>query len=242
MDQIRKTEDEQTDAVRQLWEVYAEILKKRGHDIDQLLRDWTQNQKAKLASSGAQADFDELSASGCVPQVLVVLLALLRWSPTMESFWQQLYGNRERRRAVTKSLEKTALAFEQLFTFVIALEDEKVVSKFNELGRIAPSRLVSELRLYARMLDFMNRVPSETDTRSLKEFAKFVLTDYVKDATGRFRDRNVSALMAGVVGPPDYNEVAQRMWRHRNLARMKNHYSRLSDLLLSIGRVLTSRT
>jgi len=41
------------------------------------------------------------------------------------------------------------------------------------------------------MLDFMNRLPSEAKTRSLREFAKFVLTDYVKAATGRFRDRNV---------------------------------------------------
>lgn len=242
MDQIRKTVDEQTDPVRQLWEVYAKILEKRGYHADQLLRDWTQVQKAKLASPGAQEDFDELSAGGCVPQVLAALLALLRWSPTMESFWQQLYGNPSKRTAVVKSLEKTALALERLFSFAIALEDEDVVTKFNELGRIAPSSLVSELRFYARMLDFLNRVPSETNTRSLKEFVKFVLTDYVKATTGRFRDRNVSGLLAEVVGSPDYNEVAHRMWRHRNFLRMKKHYSRLSDLLLTIGQVLTSRT
>lgn len=242
MDQILKTKDEGTDPVRQLWEVYATILEKRGYDIDQLLRDWTQKQKAKLASPGAQADFDELSTTGCVPQLLAALLASLRWSPMMESFWQQLYGNPEKRKAVVRSLEKAAMALEQLFSFAIAFEDEEVVTKFDELGRIAPSRLVSELKFYARMLDFMNRVPRETSTRSLKEFAKFVLTDYVKEATGRFRDRNVSGLLAEVVGPPDYNEVAQRMWRHRNFLRMKKHYSRLSDLLLNIGQVLVSRT
>ena len=87
-----------------------ENIQKRGHDIDQLLRDWTQKQIAKLASPGARADFAELSASGCVPQLLAALLALLRWSPTMESFWQQLYGNPEKRRAVVRSLEKTAFA------------------------------------------------------------------------------------------------------------------------------------
>jgi hypothetical protein len=169
-------------------------------------------------------------------------LALLRWSPTMESFWQQLYGNPAKRTAVVKSLERTALVLEQLFSFAIAWEDEEVVTKFNELGRIAPSRLVSELRFYARMLDFLNRVPRETNTRSLKEFVRFVLTDYVKETTGRFRDRNVSGLLAEIVGPPDYNDVAQRMWRHRNFPRMRKHYSRLSDLLLNIGQVLTTRT
>jgi hypothetical protein len=241
MNEICGAKDEQADPVRQLWEVYAEILKKRGYDIDQLLRDWTQKQVAKLGSPGAQTDFEELSASGCVPQLLAALLALLKWSPAMESFWQQMYGNPEKRRVVVRSLEKSALALEGLFNFVIALEDEDVANKFGELGRIPPSRLVSELRFYARMLDFMNRLPSETKTRSLKEFAKFVLTDYVKAATGRFRDRNVSALLGEVIGPPDYNEVAHRMWRLRNFVRMKSHYSRLSDLLLNIGQVLRGR-
>lgn len=241
-DQIPKTEGERTDAVRQLWEAHAEILKKRGYDIDQLLGQWTQSQRARLAPGSAQADFDELSASGCVPQVLAALLALLRWTPTMESFWQQIYGNPEKRRTVVKSLEKSALALEQLFGFVIALENEEVLTKFDKLARIPPSRLVTELRFYAQMLDAMNRLPRETNTRSLKEFSKFLLTDYVKTATGRFHDRNVSSLLGEVVGPTDHNEVPQRMWRNRNFARMKKHYSRLCDLLLNIGQVLTNRT
>jgi len=112
MDQILETKDEGIDPVRQLWEVYAKILEKRGYDADQLLRDWAQVQKAKLASPGAREDFDALSAGGCVPQILAALLALLRWSPTMESFWQQLYGNPLKRTTVVKSLEKTALALD----------------------------------------------------------------------------------------------------------------------------------
>jgi hypothetical protein len=241
MEQIRRAEDERADAVRQLWEVHAEILKKRGYDLDHLLKDWTQKQISKLISPGARVDFDELSASGCIPQVLAALLALLKWSPTMENFWAQLYGNPEKRKAVVKSLEGTASAVERFFTFIITYEDEEVAAKLEELGRITPKRLVTELRFYAQTLDFLNRIPRETKTRSLGEFARFALTDYVKTATGSFRDRNVSGLLGEVVGPPDYNEVAQRMWRHRNFVRMKNYYSLLSELLLDIGQVLASQ-
>jgi hypothetical protein len=114
MDQIRETntECERTDAVRQLWEVHAEIVKKRGYHIDQLLKAWTQRESAKLSSPGAQVDFDELSANGCAPQLLAALLALGKWSPATEGFWQQIYGNPEKRRRVVKSLEKAASTFE----------------------------------------------------------------------------------------------------------------------------------
>lgn len=241
MDQIQTRDPEKADAVRQLWEAYADILKKRRYDLDQLVRDWAQNQRTKLSLPGAQTDFDELTASGCVAQILAALLALLKWSPKMQDFWTQTYGNPKNRKRVIRSLERAASELEQLWSFTTDPENEKAEAQFAEIGRIAPSRLIPELRLYASMLDFLNRLPSESKTRSLKEFAKFVLTDYVKATTGDFRDRNVSGLVGEVIGPPDYNEVAHRMWRKRNFARLKDNYSRLSDLLSEIGHVLTSR-
>jgi hypothetical protein len=57
-------------------------------------------------------DFDELSANGCAPQLLAALLALVKWSPATEGFWQQIHGNPEKRRRVVKSLEKAASTFE----------------------------------------------------------------------------------------------------------------------------------
>jgi hypothetical protein len=234
--------DETRDPVQELWTVHAEILQKRGYNLDELLREWTQKQSANLPSPGAQADFKELCANGCVAPILSALVVLLKWSPRLETFWEQIYGNPDKRRKAVRSLEKAASELERLFSFSIALEDAEMAGKFGELGRISPARLVAELRFYARMLDFMNRLPKETNTRSLIEFSKFLLTDYVKACTGRFRDRNVSALVGEITGQPDYNEVAQRMWRHRNFARMKSHYLRLDELLLNIGRVLSGRT
>jgi hypothetical protein len=234
--------DEVRDPVHELWTVHAEILQKRGYNLDELVRDWAQKQAANLSSPGAQTDFKELCANGCVAPVLSALVVLLKWSPRLETFWEQIYGNPDKRRKVVRSLEKTSSELERLFSFSIALEDAEMAAKFGELGRISPSRLVGELRFYARMLDFMNRLPKETNTRSLTEFSKFLLTDYVKATTGRFRDRNVSALLGETTRQPDYNEVAHRMWRHRNFARMKSHYSRLGELLLNIGRAVSSRT
>jgi len=91
------------------------------------------------------------------------------------------------------------------------------------------------------MLDFMNRLPSrqrrvlsgvcEVCPYDLRQSGYWPLSRY-----GSFR------LLGEVIGQPDYNEVAQRMWASQTSVRMKNHFSRLSDLLLNIGAVLSSRT
>ena len=236
-----KIEDTKTEAVRRLWDGYARIFQKRGRDINKLLRDWTQKQSDKLTSPGARSDFDELVGNGCVPQVLAFLLAFLRWSPKLEDFWRKVYGSHDGRQRVRRALVKAAAALEQLFSFTISLDDEELAAGFSEFGRLTPSRLSSELKEYASMLDLLDRFPREAETRSRADFLRFLLIDYIKAATGRFRDRNVSALIGEILGPFEYNEVARRMWRHRNYNRMKKHYSRISDILLRFGQVITSR-
>jgi hypothetical protein len=219
------------DALHNVWKVHSDILSKRGVDLPQVLQQWTARQVEQLTSPGARSDFKELCANGCVPEILAPLVAFLRWSPKLEDFWTKIYGNPNDRRRVRKSLEKTAKAIEGLFAFSISLEDEEFVSQAAKFGRIAPARLASELKLYASVLELCDRIPRETQTRSLADFGKFSLTDYVKQVTGRFHDRNVSALIAETIGPADYNEVAHRMWRARNFKRMSEHFEKLSDLL-----------
>jgi hypothetical protein len=230
------------EALEDLWNAQCEIWRKRGVDLPVALKQWATQQESLLASPGARTDFEELHANGCVPELLAILVAFLRWSPTFEDFWSKVYGGSEDRRRLSKSLEKTARRFERLFLFSIQLEDKIPILKFEKLGRINPARLVSELRMYARMLDFIDRLPRETQTRSLADFGKFSLTEYVKQATGRFRDRNVSALVAEAIGSPDYNEVAHRMWRSRNFKRMNSHFEKLSELLSEIHILATART
>jgi hypothetical protein len=237
-----RSEEAGPEPVQELWVLSSRFLKKRGYDIDRLLGEWTESQLEKLTSPGARTDFGELTADGCVREVLAVLLALLRWSPNIEEFWGKVYGSSAGRRRTRRALTKAAAALEELFSFPISLEDEVIGTKFDEIGHLTPARLASELKLYASSLDLLDRFPRETKTRSFADFLRFVLADYVKAATGRFRDRNVSGLLAEILGPTDYNEVAQRMWRHRNYGRMKKHYPLLSELLQNVGRVLVNRT
>jgi hypothetical protein len=70
---------------------------------------------------------------------------------------------------------------------------------------------------------------------SLVELFKYVLASYVKRSTGRFHDRNVSALIGALTQSSDFNEVAQRMWRSRNYKRLDKHFSWIAALLVAMS-------
>src|SRR5216684_1271730 len=221
-------------ALQNLWNVYCGIWSKRGRDLPDALKQWALQQEERLPSPGARVDFQELCAKGCVAEILAILLVGLRWSPKFEDFWSQFCGSPNDRRRVSKNLEKTAKAMEGLFELLIRFEDDEVTSKLTELDRIGPGRVVSELRLYAGLLNLTDSISRETQTRSLADFCKFAITEYAKLATGRFRDRSVSGLIGEAIGPADYDAVAHRMWRFRNFKRIGAHFQKLSDLLLAI--------
>lgn len=220
--------------LQNLWNFYCKIYSKRGVDLRHAIKQWTAKQEEQLPSPGARDEFKELCENGCVPEILAIVLAFLRWSPQFEDFWSKLNGNANARRRVRRNLEKTAKAIESLFAIPIRFEDAEVTSKLSKIGRIGPGRLASELRFYAGTLDLTDKIPRETETRSLADFGKFALTEYAKLATGRFRDRNVSGLIAEAIGPADYNEVAHRMWRSRNFKRIGSHFEKLSELLSAV--------
>jgi len=228
--------------LQNLWNVYCEIWSNRGSDARHALKQWASKQEEQLPSPGARDDFKELCANGCVAEILAIVLAFLRWSPKFEDFWSKLYGSPKGRRTVRKSLEKTAKAMESLFAFAISLEDDEAISKLSKIGRISPWRLVSELRAYGKILDFIDFIPRETQTRSLADFGKFCLSEYAKQATGHLRDRNVSGLIAEAIGPADYNEVAHRMWRYRNFKRIGSRFQMLSELLSAVHALANAET
>jgi hypothetical protein len=221
-----------------LWDVNRRIFLARGIDP----AEWADEQARRFTSPDANMGFDALSKHQCTPLVLAVILALLRISPALESIWTEVVGNPKRRKKVSRNLEKIALMIEEVFADALAVEDQTIRAQYIALGRIPLSDLTSELRLYSSFVDLAKRLSADVETRSIRDFLKYILAGYVKRATGRHHDRNISALLADVVGPSDYNEVAQRMWRLRNYGRMEKHFSKFADFLFAIGVVVARTT
>jgi hypothetical protein len=224
-----------------LWDTYRQIMLAKGINIEEALAAWTAEQRQRLASPpGARTNFDELCKAGCVPQTLALTIALIRLAPKLSAFANVMLGDPSKREKTLRSLESASAAFEDIFG--VALTDEDTQTHFVKLGRLPPSRLVSEIRLYAKVLKLAERLPYELEVDSLTELTKYVLAGYVQRATGRFCDKHVSALIGDIVGSDDYNEVAQRMWRYRNYKRLKKNFFGLPELLFNLSFVVTRRT
>ena len=221
---------------------YRETRQSRGINVDQLYAEWATEEAQKLASPGPREDFDELRKHGCNPQALAAILAALRNSPRLEAMWAMIVGPPESRQKAARALENAATTLEEVFGAFMAVEDEKDRVEFAKIGRIPPSRMVSELRLYANLINMAKSLALDTESHSLGEVAKFVLSRYIDRTTGRPHDRNVSGLVAGITNSPNYDEVAHRMWRNRNYERLEKHFSWITDFLVAMSVVTTRPT
>jgi hypothetical protein len=226
-----KLTDDKLAAMKTLWIYYRKTFLARGVDPAQSAI----RQKNRLSSPEAIACVEELCKDGCALELLVGILGLFRLSPWLERVWSATVGDPKKRKKVSRVLEKTVSMFEDVFRDILAAEDDSVREEYSNFERIPLSRLVSELRLYVSFLNLGENLLAEMETRSFQEFLKYVLAGYVKRATGRYHDRSVSALLSDVVGPQDFDEVAQRMWRSRNFKRLDKRSSKVIDFLFTLG-------
>ena len=241
MDENDKSEHDPYKEAQALWDEYRKIRQARGINIDQFFAEWAAEQTQGLPSPGARQDFDELCEHGCHPEVLAAIVAGLRNSPRLEAIWAMMVGPTENRQKTIQTLEKAAAKLEEIFGAFIAVEDEKDREEFAKIGRIPPSRLVSELQLYSRLINMAKSLAVDTESHSLGEVSKFILSNYVERTTGRPHDRCVSCLIGAVVNSSDYTEVAYRMWRNRNYDRLEKHFSWITDLLVAMSVVMARR-
>jgi len=241
MGDIEQPKPEIVNPAQDLWDTYRQIMLAKGLNIEEVLAAWTAKEKQRLASPGARDDFDELCQAGCVPQVLALIIALIRYAPQLGEYWNVLFGDLDKREKTLRSLERASEAFQDLFGNLVSRENEDLRTKLTEMGHISPSRLVSGMHFYVQILKGTEAF-ADIGANSLAEFTKYLLVGYVERATGRPCDKNVSGLIGEIVGPADHNEVAQRMWRHRNYQRLKQNFQGLPELLFDLSFVVARRT
>jgi hypothetical protein len=232
---IPKIED--LDAELSFWNAYRDLQRAKGYDPDLVLKEWAKEQEKSLTSPGPREEFAELCKDGCLPQGLALLVAILRYSPMLETYWVEIVGNPDKRDKTARALEKAAQTLEAVFGDIVASEKSKkeVLSK---IGRLPISSVISELRFHIQVVNFARSLSADTGTRSPAELSKYLLSSYVKRMTGRFHDRSVSGLIGAVLGSQEYDEVAQRMWRSRNYRRLDKHFAWMTNLLVAVSAVI----
>jgi hypothetical protein len=235
---IQKPRIEELQIELNFWNAYRGVHQSKGIDIAQMLAALAADQEQRLNSPGAREDFAELCKHGCFSVTLAAIVALLRYSPSFERLWNLVVGQPNERDKATRALEDAANTLDNLFGVVIGTERDSLDKELTQAGRLPISRMASELRSYVKLLNFAERLSTDTEARSPVELSKYLLTGYTLRMTGRFHDRCVSGVIGEIVGPPDYNEVAHRMWRSRNYDRLEGHFSDMTKFLVAMSVVI----
>lgn len=224
---------------QQFWDAYVRIRRQEGVDVNGLLAEWVREEKRKLDLVGGVRHFTELCNNGCVPQVLVGIIAFIRFSPNAEGLWSKVVGGPYSREKAVRGFEAAAAMIDDLFKPLTLLEhSSEELGRLKALGRIPPSDVASELRFYARFVTLAERLSKDAQVRSVAVLSQYALVGYVRRATGRFHDRATSGLIASLRDRPAYNEIAHRMWRSRNYARYDKNFGGFVDLMTAFGVVI----
>ncbi len=235
MGDVEKPKPEPVKSPQDLWNTFRQMMERDGFDLSAAWWKLIVEQMQWVSSSAARRDFEELCEAGCFPLILASIIGLIRLAPRLKPFWKVMLLHPKERKKMAAVLEKAAAMLGDSFRDVIAAEGENQKADYAAIGRVPPSRLVSEIRFWATMIKIDLKLADELQVYSLAEFTRYLLVGYVRRATGTFCDRNVSGLTGAIVDSPDHNEVAQRMWRYRNYNRLETHLSWIPDFLLEMS-------
>ena len=119
--------------------------------------------------------------------MLALIITLIRLSPQIGAYLNAILGNPEKREKTIRALEDASAAFSEIFGKVLTIEDEEARATYAQLGRIPPSRLVSETLFYVRVLKYAERLPEDLEVDSFLELTKYALVGYVERATGHYQ-------------------------------------------------------
>jgi hypothetical protein len=248
---------------REFWDLFCSLHKSKGIDLPEFLHSLARQVRESLSPWAAKADFDELCRKGCSE----VSLALAFWSfeiaQSVERVWRKTVPSARRRQQVVQTLDNAADVLEELQNSVDLAVLEELKKSFpgylsesgtsdreilSTVSRMepewptnapapAPTTVVRALRLYAQTLNLFRAISEETEAHSWDSVPRYLISAYVKRATGSFSDAPVAALIGKALGTEAYDETAHRMWRFRNYERLQKEYALLIDILAGIGAV-----
>jgi hypothetical protein len=249
--------DDRYASLRDLWEMYCSYRREQGIDVAREWNEWAKRKRESLKEFSGESSFDELCTLGCRALPLTVTIALFRPLQSFQTKWQIVTGPQRKREQKTRRLQKAADALEELQSsladvMVAGLPLSPAIAEWLRREILSPSNLASiwpndapaphpattirALRTYASMLRIFESVSEETGIESTDTLSKYLISAYVKRATGSFHDVEVSTLV-GAALTIVYDETAHRMWRSRNYERLDKELSWLAELLFGVGVV-----
>jgi hypothetical protein len=215
-----------------------EGLHENGADLAKIAYEWSLGIKKALEPEGADRDFEVLCDQGCHPWSLAVSVFAAEFYPILVLSVRAAFVRSKQRVGYSRKLRQAADILGQT-VFTDKMKDGlwlKLKARHESLPE-PPSAMIRDLEFYARLFEFAELVSRNAGIKSDRDLPRFIVTSYVHPATGRWHDKEVSALVQGD-GTEIYDETAHRVWRNRNFSRLNRHYRTLSELLQEVGELV----
>ncbi len=180
------------------------------------------------------ADIQRLVDFGINKETLGVALMLINMAPAIDYLFKDLFGNKRTRQQNARSLVTAAAVLESMSKLVPGMPDG-----LNKIPSLEAT--TNGVKHYALMLTWGEPIYDFIGANSIVELAKYALAGLVKNKTGKFHDREVSALTAAALQKSDYDETAHRVWRIRTYKRLDKSFPIAPRLLHAFDDTLSKK-
>jgi hypothetical protein len=178
---------------------------------------WTEFRIGLLKDFHITADIQKLMDWGINKETLNVSLFFINLAPMLDYLFKEMFGDKRTRLRNARSLATAAAVLENMSKLVPGMPD--TFGKVPSLDSTA-----NGVKHYASMLVWGETIYEFIGANSIVEVTKYALAGLVKNKTGKFHDREVSALTGAALQKYDYDETAHRVWRIRTYKRLEKSF------------------
>jgi hypothetical protein len=214
-------------SVAELTKAFGKSGAKRGGKYSQRI-EWRFNHMHEFH---IESHLQKLCTYGLFRETRGTSMFLIQMAPSLDHLFKEFFGNKEVRIRNAASLATAAVVLEGMSKLVPEMPD--TIS-----GLPSPSVTVKAVKYYSTMLVWGEAIYAFVGAKSVVEVAKYSLAGLVKRVSGKFHDREVSALVGAALGDFDYDETAHRVWRIRSYGRLEQSFSIGPKILQAMNDVL----
>lgn len=199
---------------------------------DGSLTEWAAWRLQRLAEFRLGPGIKKLASAGIRRETIAFGMYFVTVSAPLDLLLKDLFGGRRTRM-------RDALALERAAGILRRMSD--ALPNLPEMMKNLPSFALTAraLEAYCVMLVWGGEaVCTITGVGSCQEMAKYSLASVVKRVSGKFHDREVSAMTGAALGNFEYDETAHRVWRIRTYDRLARSFPLAPMALQALNNVL----
>jgi hypothetical protein len=188
---------------------------------------WSEQHFESLKRPDIVQDVLRLESLGVRREPIAIAMKVIKFSPFIDSYFDQLGDKRERQRRAKRLLAPLPELSDLAKTFgdIPPLASQEMPN---------PAKIISELKLLSSMLSWGDFLYDSLGANHLMEVSKFGLASLVHEITGMFLDGAVANLI-GAALDRRFDKTAHRVWRINNYERLQQNMPIMTRVLIALN-------